>query len=149
MPASRTGTALALAAILIVPMLLGTQGCRGYEPPQTGRPTERASIRVRFAEPRPLAIARTGAPTEHVSAASELEGRIFRTRGDTLYVEPTRVVVAEAMLRGLTLGAWTAIVLREGDRLETFRFSPRRFALGFVTALVVSWIIFGLAYDPQ
>jgi hypothetical protein len=140
---------LVLAAILIAPTLPAMQGCRGYEPPQTGRPTERAGIRVRFAEPRPLAIARTGAPTEHVSAASELEGRIFRTRGDTLYVEPTRVVVADSVLPGLTLGAWTAIVLRADDRLETFRFSPRRFAVGFVTALVVSWIIFGLVYNPN
>jgi hypothetical protein len=147
-PGSSVRILLVPLATLIAAALLGTQGCMAYGPSPARLPVP-TDIRVRFAEPRPLAIARTGAPTEHVSAASELEGRMFRTRGDTLYLEPTRVVAAERELPGLTLGAWTAIVLREGDRLETFRFSPRRFALGFVTALVVSWIIFGLAYDPQ
>jgi hypothetical protein len=148
MPASMR-TALVLVTTLTASALLGTQGCMAYGP-FAGRPAPGpADIRVRFAEPRPLAIARTGAPTEHVSAASELEGRMFRTRGDTLYLEPTRVVAAERELPGLTLGAWTAIVLREGDRLEARRLSQGRTAAHVFGAIAVLWLIFGLVYDPS
>lgn len=140
-------SALVLVAILIASVVPGTQGCTAYGPAPPRLPTTvRADVRVKFAEPRPLAIARTGAPTEHVSAASELEGRTFRTRGDTLYIEPTRVVVAGGELPGLTLGAWTAIVLREGDRLEMRQLASGRTAARVFGAIALLWIIFALTY---
>jgi hypothetical protein len=71
---------------------------------------------------------------------------MFRTRGDTLYVEPMRVVVAGSELPGLTLGAWTTIVVREGDRLEAVRVSQGRTAARVFGTIAVLWIIFGLTY---
>jgi hypothetical protein len=136
----RWTTSISIAATLVV-----TQGCMGYTT-VTARPPVPADIRVRFAEPRRLAIARAGAPTEHVSAASELEGRMFRTRGDTLNVEPARVVVPDSALPGLTLGAWTAIVLREGDRLQALRISSGRTAARFFGTIFVLGILLRLVW---
>jgi hypothetical protein len=140
-------TVLMLVAISIAAALLGTQGCMGYGP-SPSRPPVPADIRVRFSEPRPLAVARTSAPTEHISAASELEGRLFRVRGDTLYIEPIRVVVADSVLPGLTLGAWTAIVLREGDRLEALGISPGRTAARVFGAVAMLGLLLKLVFIP-
>jgi hypothetical protein len=146
MPASRR-SALAFVAISIAFAPLGTQACMAYQRSPASFARGRAEIRVRFAEPRPLAIARTGAPTAHVAAASELDGRTFGTRGDTIYLEPTRVVLAGRELPGLTLGAWTTIVLREGDRLEVRRPAPGRVVARVFGAIALLWFLFVITYD--
>jgi hypothetical protein len=116
--------------VALLALALATTACfshRATAPSQTPSGT----VRVTFASPRTVSVSRTSGEVFSVPRSTEVEGRVDRVGGDTVYLRVHRVRGPQGEAKGVPMNGIAAIV-RDADTVVERRAYNNDRTLGFI-----------------
>src|SRR5687768_4762744 len=101
--------------IAVLAILLATTACFSHRPTAPSQAPS-GTVRVTFASPREVSVSRASGDVVSLPGSTEVEGRVDRVSGDTIYLRVHRVRGVQGEAKGVPFNG-VATIVRDRDTI--------------------------------